>query len=86
MEYDRGDEVPIPTEADLSPAGDRRPQRLGRRERPCPETRYLLYPVPGTASITAPVWDERYPRTPVELFDFLADPVAVSQPGQRQVA
>ena len=31
--------------------GHRRPQCLGRRERPCPEARYLLYPIPGPARL-----------------------------------
>ena len=46
--YESGDSIPIPTEADLSPAAVSRAGRCGRRgERPCLEARYLLYPAAG---------------------------------------
>ena len=31
------------------------------------------------------VWEDRYPRTPTELFDFLSDPVAISKSRQCEV-
>ena len=31
------------------------------------------------------MWEDRYPRTPKELFDFLSDPVAVPQPRQCEI-
>ena len=48
FEYDRAEAVPIPTEADLAPAAVAARECVDRRERPCPEARYLLYPVPWT--------------------------------------
>ena len=73
VEYDRGDEVPVPTAADLSPAGIA--VRGGSAvvsdlvlKRDIYYTQY-----PG-ANDYAPVFGEHSPRNPIELFDFLADP------------
>jgi signal peptidase I len=73
VEYDRGDEVPIPTAVDLSPAGVA--VRNGSvavsdlvLKRDIYYTQY-----PGRIDYGR-VFEERYPRTPAELFDFLSDP------------
>jgi signal peptidase I len=72
-EYDPGEEVPVPTAADLSPAGIA--VRNGTvtvsdlvLKRDIYYTQY-----PGRDDY-GPVWDDHRPRTPVELFDFLSDP------------
>ena len=85
-EYDRGDETPVPTAADLSPVGIA--VRNGSAvvsdlvlKRDIYYTQY-----PGRIDYGAWSGTVDYPRTPVELFDFLSDPVAVSQPGERGVA
>ena len=82
VEYERGDEVPIPTAADLSPAGIAvrngsvtvsdlvlkrdiyYTQHPGRDD-------YTQYPGHDDYSC---VFENREPRTAVELFGFLADP------------
>ena len=45
VEYERGDECADPHGRRSLASWGCRPQRLGHRERPCPETRYLLYTV-----------------------------------------
>ena len=49
--------------ADLVARRDRRRGGDGRGERPCPETRYLLYPVPRSASTMEPSGNVHYPRS-----------------------
>ncbi len=72
-EYDRGEEMPIPTAADLSPAGIA--VRNGSvtvsdlvLKRDIYYTQY-----PGQIDYLS-VFGERYPRNAVELLDFLSDP------------
>ena len=73
VEYERGDEVPVPTAADLSPAGVA--VRNGSvtvsdlvLKRDIYYTQY-----PGQIDYGT-VFENRDPRTPAELFDFLSDP------------
>jgi signal peptidase I len=72
-EYDRGDETAVPTAADLSPVGVA--VRNGSAvvsdlvlKRDIYYTQY-----PGRDDYSG-VWEDRRPRNPVELFDFLSDP------------
>ena len=73
VEYDRGGEALVPTEADLAPArialhqGSVIVSDLVLKR----DIYYTLYP--GRNDYGS-VWDHNYPRTPVELFDFLSDP------------
>jgi signal peptidase I len=71
--YETGDSIPIPTAADLSPAA------LAVRNASVIASdlvlkRDIYYTQdPGWIDYEV-VWDERRPRTPAELFDFLSDP------------
>jgi signal peptidase I len=73
VEYDRGDEIPTPTADDLSPAA------IGAKGAVVSTSGLVLKrdiyytQTPGYTDY-GPVWDEREPRRPSELFDFLADP------------
>ncbi len=73
VEFDRGDDPIAPTEADLSPAA------VAVRNATVVVSDLVLKrdiyytQTPGRHDY-GPVWEDRYPRTPVELFDFLADP------------
>jgi signal peptidase I len=73
MEYELGDEVPVPAQADLSPAGiavrngSVTVSDLALKR----DIYYTQYP--GRIDY-GPVWEDHYPRSPVELFDFLSDP------------
>jgi signal peptidase I len=72
-EYDRGDEVLIPTAADLSPAG------IAVRNGSVTVSDLVLkrdiYYTQSPGRIDyVPVFGERYPRNAVELIDFLSDP------------
>jgi signal peptidase I len=72
-EYEQGDDVPVPTAADLSPAG------IAVRNASVTVSDLVLKrdiyytQYPGRVDY-GPVWADRYPRTPTELFDFLSDP------------
>ena len=72
-EFDRGDEVPIPTAADLAPAA------IGAKGAAVSASGLVLKrdiyytQTPGYTDY-GPVWDDREPRRPSELFDFLSDP------------
>ncbi|WP_337174136.1 signal peptidase I [Paludisphaera sp.] len=72
-EYDRGDAVPTPTAADLSPAA------IGAKGATVSASGLVLKrdiyytQTPGYTDY-GPVWDDREPRRPSELFDFLSDP------------
>lgn len=73
VEYERGDEIPIPTAADLAPAG------VAVRNASVTVSdlvlkRDIYYTQYPGQSDYGPVFENRGPRTPVELFDFLADP------------
>jgi signal peptidase I len=73
LEYDRGHSVPIPTEADLAPAGiaARNAQIVVSDLVLKRDIYYTQYP--GRLDYGL-VWEQHYPRTPGELFDFLSDP------------
>ena len=79
------DAVPIPTAADLAPAA------IAARNASVVASDLVLKrdiyytQTPGRVDYGI-VWEDRFPRTPKELFDFLSDPVAVSQPRQCKVA
>jgi signal peptidase I len=86
VEYDRGDEVPIPTAADLSPAavavrrGSAAVSDLVLKR----DIYYTQYP---GRNDYGPVWADRYPhtagpRTVGELFDFLSDPAQFADLGR----
>lgn len=73
VEFDSGEAPPIPTAADLAPAA------IGARGAAITASdlvlkRDIYYTQTPGRNDYGPVWEERYPRTPVELFDFLADP------------
>ncbi len=73
FEYERGEEVPIPTAADLAPAG------IAIRNGSVTVSdlvlkRDIYYTQYPGVSDYGPVFDNREPRTPTELFDFLSDP------------
>jgi len=73
FEYDGNEPAPIPTEKDLAPAA------LAARNASIVASdlvvkRDIYYTQnPGRIDYGL-LWDDRYPRTPIELFDFLADP------------
>jgi signal peptidase I len=73
LEYDRGDVVPIPTEADLAPAAiaARNAQIVVSDLVLKRDIYYTQYP--GRPDY-GPVWEQHEPRTPDELFDFLSAP------------
>jgi signal peptidase I len=73
VEYERGDEVPIPTSADLSPAG------IAVRNGSVTVSDLVLkrdiYYTQNPGQIDyGNVFENRDPRTPADLFDFLSDP------------
>ncbi len=73
VEYERGDEVPIPTSADLSPAG------IAVRNASVTVSDLVLkrdiYYTQNPGQIDyGNVFENRDPRTPADLFDFLSDP------------
>jgi signal peptidase I len=74
-EYDRGEAPPVPTEADLSPAA------VGVRDAKATVSDLVLKrdiyytQTPGRHDY-GPVWEDKYPRNAVGLFDFLSDPAA----------
>jgi len=73
VEYDRGDEVPTPGEADLSPAAIAvRGAVVDASDLVLKRDIYYTQ-TPGYTDY-GPVWEDREPRRPSELFDFLADP------------
>ena len=74
VEYERGDEVPIPTAADLSPAGIAvRNGSLSVSDLVLKRDIYYTQ-YPGQNDY-GPVFENREPRTAAELFEFLSDPV-----------
>jgi signal peptidase I len=71
--YDRGADTPIPTEADLAPAAVAvRDAAVAVSDLVLKRDIYYTQE-PGRIDYFS-VWDDRNPRSPVELFDFLADP------------
>ena len=74
--------VPIPTAADLAPAA------IAVRNASVVASDLVLKrdiyytQTPGRVDYGI-VWEDRYPRTPKELFDFLSDPTRFRQPRQR---
>ena len=73
LEYESGDSIPIPTEADLSPAAiaTRNAVVVANDLVLKRDIYYTQYP--GRLDYGV-VWDQHYPRNPTELFDFLSDP------------
>jgi signal peptidase I len=78
VEYESGETVPIPAAEDLAPAA------VAARDAEVVASdlvlkRDIYYTQnPGRLDYGA-VWEDRYPRTPVELFDFLSDPARFSR-------
>lgn len=72
-EFDRGDEVPTPTEADLSPAAIAARGAVVAASGLVLKRDIYYTQTPGYTDY-GPVWDDREPRRPSELFDFLSDP------------
>jgi signal peptidase I len=81
FEYDVHEPGPIPTEADLAPVA------LAVRNASVAASdlvvkRDIYYTQnPGRIDYGL-LWDDRYPRTPVEVFDFLADPARLANLGK----
>ena len=72
-EYERGDEVPVPNAADLSPAAvSARGATVLASDLVLKRDIYYTQ-TPGYNDY-GQVWDDREPRRPSELFDFLATP------------
>ena len=73
LSLSRSEAVPIPTAADLAPAA------IAVRNASVVASDLVLKrdiyytQTPGRVDYGI-VWEDRYPRTPDELFDFLADP------------
>lgn len=78
VEYDRGDEVPVPTANDLSPVGIA--VRNGSIEVSDLVLKRDIYYTqnPGQTDYFD-VWGSPPPRNPVELFDFLSDPARFAE-------
>jgi signal peptidase I len=73
FEYQAGESVPIPTEADLAPAGvAARNARIVVSDLVLKRDIYYTQ-YPGRLDY-GEVWEQHYPRTPAELSDFLSDP------------
>lgn len=72
-EFDRGDEVPIPTSDDLSPAAISARGAIVTASDLVLKRDIYYTQTPGYTDY-ASVWDDREPRRPSELFDFLSDP------------
>jgi signal peptidase I len=73
FEYESPESVPIPTEADLAPAAisARNAEVVASDLVLKRDIYYTQYP--GRLDYMR-VWDQNYPRSPAELFDFLSDP------------
>jgi signal peptidase I len=73
IEFESMNSIPIPTEADLSPAAiaTRNASVVASDLVLKRDIYYTQYP--GRLDYGV-VWEDRYPRTPAELFDFLSDP------------
>lgn len=72
-EFETGDSPHVPTAADLSPAAiSARGAAITASDLVLKRDIYYTQ-TPGRNDY-GPVWEDLYPRTPVELFDFLADP------------
>jgi len=72
MDYEQDDEIPVPTEADLAPAAIAvRDGSVTVKDLVLKRDIYYTQD-PGRIDYL-PVWEDRYPRNPVELFDFLSD-------------
>ncbi len=72
-EFETGDAPHVPTAADLSPAAiSARGAAITASDLVLKRDIYYTQ-TPGRNDY-GPVWEDLYPRTPVELFDFLADP------------
>jgi signal peptidase I len=73
IEYESKDAVPIPTSADLAPAAvATRNASVAASDLVLKRDIYYTQ-TPGRVDYGI-VWEDRYPRTPKELFDFLSDP------------
>lgn len=73
VEFEAGDAPLVPTAADLSPAAiSARGAAISASDLVLKRDIYYTQ-TPGRNDY-GPVWEDQYPRTPVELFDFLADP------------
>ncbi len=73
VEYEVGDEPLVPTAEDLSPAA------VGVRQASATVSdlvlkRDIYYTQTPGRNDYSPVWEDRYPRNPTDLFDFLSDP------------
>ena len=85
IEFESTEAVPIPTAADLAPAA------IAVRNASAVASDLVLKrdiyytQTPGRVDYGI-VWEDRYPRTPKELFDFLVGPIAVRRPGECEVA
>ncbi|MDG3006322.1 signal peptidase I [Paludisphaera mucosa] len=73
VEFDLGDEVPVPTSADLSPAAVAARGAVVSASDLVLKRDIYYTQTPGYTDY-GPVWEGREPRRPSELFDFLADP------------
>ncbi len=73
IEFERAELVPVPTEADLAPAAIavRNASVIASDLVLKRDIYYTQYP--GRLDYGV-VWEDRFPRTPIELFDFLSDP------------
>jgi signal peptidase I len=72
-EYESKERVPIPTVADLAPAAIA-VRNVGVVASDLVLKRDIYYTQSPGRIDYGQVWEERYPRTPTELFDFLSDP------------
>ncbi|MGO9466929.1 MAG: S26 family signal peptidase [Isosphaeraceae bacterium] len=77
FEYNVNEPAPVPTEEDLAPVA------LAARNASIVASdlvvkRDIYYTQNPGRSDYGLLWDERYPRSPVELFDFLADPARLA--------
>jgi signal peptidase I len=81
FEYDSGEPGPIPTEKDLAPvAVAARKASIVASDLVVKRDIYYTQN-PGRIDYGL-LWDDRYPRTPVEVFDFLADPTRLANLGK----
>jgi signal peptidase I len=73
LAFDRKESVPVPTEADLSPVAVAvRNASVAASDLVLKRDIYYTQ-FPGRLDYGV-VWEDRYPRSPTELFDFLSDP------------
>jgi signal peptidase I len=78
FDYEVGEAIPIPTAADLAPAAIAARNAVVVANDLVLKRDIYYTQYPGRIDYRD-VWEDRYPRTPADLFDFLSDPARFSR-------